>query len=357
MKSLGVAGSGIALGFTPGAVGAALPAARSIKLGFDNFSIRALGWKAPQLLDDAHSLGVDALLLSDLDVYERLEPSYLEDFGKRARDLGIDIHAGTGSICPSSKTFSNRFGTAEEHLKLAIRTARAVGSPVARCYQGSSADRSTEGGLEARIRDTIQVCKNVRGFAIDSGVKIAIENHSGDMQAWELAGLIEEAGKDYVGATLDSGNAAWTLEDPLHNLEVLGPYALTTGMRDSAMWDTPEGAAVQWTAMGDGMVDFKAYVARFAELCPGVTFQLEIISGGPRAFPYLQEAFWKAYPRVRAPELARFLALCRRGKAIPPPAKLPDGPGRREAEQQFQRSQLERSIRYCKEVLGLGLKR
>ena len=34
-----------------------------MKLGFDNFSIRAMGWKAPQLLDYAAKLNVDVILL------------------------------------------------------------------------------------------------------------------------------------------------------------------------------------------------------------------------------------------------------------------------------------------------------
>ena len=353
VKSIGAIGPGLALGF--GKAGPEeKPMRRNIKLGFDNYSIRALGWKAPQLLDHAHSLGVDAILLSDLDVYENHSESYVKEIRAKAADLGLDIHAGTGSICPSSKLFNNRFGTAEEHLRLTIRIAKAVGSPVARCFLGSSEDRKSEGGIEARIADTVRVCKSVRSFALDSGVKIAIENHAGDMQAWELQTLIEEAGRDHVGATMDSGNATWTLEDPLANLETLGPYALTTGIRDSAVWDTPEGAAVQWTAMGDGLVDFKRYVDRFAQLCPGVTFQLEIISGSTRQFPYLQEGFWKPYSKVRPAELARFLALARRGKPIEP-HRFPET-NRREAEQQFQKAQLERSIRYCKDVLGLGLK-
>ena len=29
---------------------------------------------------------------------------------------------------------------------------------------------------------------------MEAGVKIAVENHAGDMQAWELVTLIEEAG-------------------------------------------------------------------------------------------------------------------------------------------------------------------
>jgi hypothetical protein len=82
-----------------------------IKLGFDNFSIRALGWKAPQLLDYAAGLKVDVVLFSDLDVYESHSDAYLKDIKAKASGLGIEIHAGTGSVCPSSNTLT-RFGTA-----------------------------------------------------------------------------------------------------------------------------------------------------------------------------------------------------------------------------------------------------
>ena len=49
---------------------------------------------------------------------------------------------------------------------------------------------------------------------MDAGVRMAIENHAGDMQARELEGLIEAAGPEYVGVCLDSGNPVWTIEDP-----------------------------------------------------------------------------------------------------------------------------------------------
>jgi sugar phosphate isomerase/epimerase len=347
MIAAGVAG----IGTTP-----ARQSHKPIKLGFDNFSIRAIGWKAPQLLDYAASLKLDTVLLSDLDVYESHDESYLRGIRSRANDLGIEIHAGTGSICPTSKTFNKRFGDAEQHLALAIRIAKAVGSAVVRCYLGNAEDRKGEGGIEAHIQNTVKVCKSVRSLAIDAGVKIAIENHAGDMQAWELVSLIEGAGRDYVGATLDSGNATWALEDPIHNLEVLGPYALTTGIRDSAVWEYQDGARVAWTAIGEGSVDFQAYIKRFAELCPNVPVQLEIISGFVREYPYLKEDFWAPYRRVRAWEFARFVALAKRGKPIAP-FKTPEGADRRAAEQQYQKGELERSIKYCKDVLGLGLKR
>src|SRR5687767_3699016 len=93
---------------------------RGLKLGFDNFSIRAMGWKAPQLLDYAAKLKVDTILLSDLEVYESHGDAYLKEIRKKADDLGLEIQAGTGSVCPSAKSFNKKFGTAEEHLALLI---------------------------------------------------------------------------------------------------------------------------------------------------------------------------------------------------------------------------------------------
>ncbi|MBK9313134.1 MAG: sugar phosphate isomerase/epimerase [Acidobacteria bacterium] len=327
---------------------------RNMRLGFDNFSIRAMGWKAPQLLDYAARQQVDTVLFSDLDVYENHSDTYLREIRAKADDLGIAIEVGTGSICPSSGTFNKRWGTAEEHLGLTIRIARALGSRVARCYQGNADDRRSEGGLAARMKDTIRVCKAMRGRAIDAGVKIAIENHAGDMQAWQLASLIEEAGRDYVGATLDSGNATWTLEDPMQNLEVLGPYAVTTGIRDSMVWETADGAMVAWTAIGEGLVDWPRYFDRFAELCPGVHVQLEIISGFVRPYTYKKLEFWTPYADLRAKEFMGFSQMARRGKPVAgfsPPA----GMDRKIAEQEFQLAELEKSLKYCREVLGLGV--
>ena len=51
----------------------ALAATPKIKLGMDNFAVRAMGWKAPQLLDYAASLKLDTLLISDLDAYDSLD--------------------------------------------------------------------------------------------------------------------------------------------------------------------------------------------------------------------------------------------------------------------------------------------
>ncbi len=321
--------------------------AGKIPLGFDNFSIRANQWKADRLIEFAKAQSVDALLFSDLDVYENHDSKYLAGLKSKLADAGILIHAGTGGICPSSSRFEKKWGSAEEHLRLGIRIAKEIGSPVFRCYLGGENDRHSEGGIQKHIDKTVEVLKKVKSEAVDANVKIAVENHAGDMQAWELVGLIQAAGEDFVGATIDSGNATWTLEHPLANLEVLGPFAVSSGIRDSTVWETEKGCRVAWNAVGEGQVDWKSYTAKFAEVCPGVPFQLEIISGFNKAFDYKQNDFWKIYPEAKARDFEQFLELARAGKEIPK-AKAGNA--------EYQINELVRSIRYCKQELGLGLK-
>src|ERR1700722_3799375 len=325
---------------------------RKTRLGFDNFSLRALKWNASQLIDYAASLKLDSLFLTDLDVYENFQESYLQDIKKKAHDNGLVIYAGSVDICPTSKFFKNKWGTAEEHLALGLRVAKTLESPVFRCILGMGEDRATPGGIEARMADTIKVCRSGRSQALDGGIKIAIENHAGDMQAWELAGLCEEAGKDYVGVTLDTGNATWTMEDPMECLETLAPYVAASALRDSMIWQTPHGAAIQWTTMGEGVIDYKTFVPRFLELCPKVPVNVEIISGFTRDMPYYRGNYWDVWPKARAKDFAKFDLLTRKGHEIPSHHSADEA-----AEQEYQKTGLERSVAYCKETLGLGLGR
>ena len=357
VRQVALAGLGLAA-CNAGSAGHAAdaPAARSgIKLGLDNFAVRAMEWKAPALIDYAASLHLDSLFISDLDAFESFEADYLAGLRAKAADKGLQIHVGTWSICPTSTSFKKNWGTAEELLALGIRVAAGVGSPVIRVILGRGDDRLTPGGIEARIQDTVKVCKALRSRAVDAAVKIAVENHAGDMRSHELVSLIEQAGSDYVGANIDSGNAVWALEDPLVNLETLGPYVLTTSLRDSAVWESAKGATVQWTAMGEGNIDLKAYFARFAELCKQAPVHIETISGFNRELPYLTPEFWKAWPQVTAADFAPFLAIARRGTARQP-FTAPAGQDRKAADQAYQKAEFERSIKYCRETLGLGLK-
>ena len=180
------------------------------------------------------------------------------------------------------------------------------------------------------------------------GVKISIENHAGDLRSDELKALIEAAGKAHVGANIDPGNAVWALEDPLEHLEVLGPYVNCCSIRDSMVWEDERGIVVQWTAIGDGLVDFKKYAQRFAELAPGVPLNIETISGFAKPFDLAKPETLKNFPKVTEEGLAGFKALAKKGKAIPP-FKAPEGPGKKDAEIAYQKDQFEKSVKWLRE--------
>ena len=323
------------------------------RLGLDNFSVRGMGWKAAQLVDYSASLGCTSLFISDLDAFDSLEDAPLRKIREQAAAKGLQIHVGTWSVCPTSKAFKPNRGSADEHLALVIRAAKALGSPVIRVVLGTWEDRLSDGGINRHIESLLAVCRRQRSRALDAGVKIAIENHAGDMHSTELARLVEAAGTDYVGVNFDSGNALWTLEDPIDALGNLGRFTVTTSLRDSAVWETANGAAVAWTAMGEGQIDQEAFFTRFDALCPGIAVHIETISGFNREMPYLTEDFWRAWASMPAPAFARFLAIAKRGTPRAP-FQPPPGQERAAAEQAYQRGDIERSIKYCKDVLGLG---
>ncbi|MBI2942460.1 MAG: hypothetical protein HYY04_18685 [Chloroflexi bacterium] len=82
----------------------------------------------------------------------------------------------------------------------------------------------------------------------------------------------------------------------------------------------------------------------------------------PRLLPYFQPEsdFWRMYPGLLARDFARFVALAERGQPEPFD-QLTLAPGERvppaehaESFREQQRRHFTRSVRSCREVLGLG---
>ncbi|HEY1338572.1 MAG TPA: sugar phosphate isomerase/epimerase, partial [Bryobacteraceae bacterium] len=304
-------------------------------------------WNPSQDLDFCAKRGIHVVHFSEIRFIGGLDPDNLRRVRAHADELGIDLEIGMRSICPGSTMFDKNQGTAQDQLARMIDAARIVKSPIVRCVLGSAADRRSPGGIEARIAETAGVLRSVRSRFTDAGVKAAIENHAGDMQARELKMLIEAAGPDFVGVCLDSGNPLWTLEDPHLTLDTLAPYVLTSHVRDTAVWNTPQGAAVAWTRMGEGNIGIEDYLRKYIEKCPGRAVSLEVIVTPPRFFNYHDPKFWDDYRTDPAWEFARFLSLVEEGSPHPAPP-----PVSREAAAARELEDVEASIRWTRDFLG-----
>jgi 3-oxoisoapionate decarboxylase len=343
------------------AAGAQAASPSGIRLGYDSYSLRAWRWDAMQHIEYAAGLKLDSIQISSLTEFESLEPAYLRQVRDRAAAARLVLDGGIGSICPTSKSWNPKNGTPTEYLTSGLKVAKAIGASAMRVFMGSSADRQGPVPIERHMEETVKALRSVRTLALDVGVKIGIENHSGDMQARECRDLIETAGKDYVGCCLDTGNPMWVLEDPLLTLEILGPYAVTTHIRDSVVFEHPRGAAWQWVTLGDGIVDWPRFMERYRQICPTATMQLENITGRPpRIVAYLEPDFWKEFPKARAADFVSFVALAKRGRPLMAPMIIADQVGRvppeySEALKVQQKRDLERGLDFAKKTLGAGV--
>jgi sugar phosphate isomerase/epimerase len=333
-----------------------------IKLGFDTYSLRAFGWKDMQLIDWAAEQHCDTIQISSMGDFLSLEPAHLAKVRAHAESKGMTLDAGTGCICPVSKSWKAKDGTPEKVLIDGLKAAKAIGSTSMRCYMGSSDDRASWDQIERCMDATIKVFRSVKSQAQDFNVKIALENHAGDMQARETRDVIEQSGKDFVAANLDTGNPMWVAEDPVVTMEILGPYTVTTHVRDSVVFEHPRGAAAQWVALGEGVTDLPKIVELHRKLCPQAAMQLEIITGRPpRIVPYFEPVFWKAFPKALGSEFARFVELARKGHPFMGTMVIEDAPGRKSAEysaalKEQQRADLARSLDYARSTLGVGVR-
>ncbi len=329
----------------PVAFSAAVRALPSVKLGIDLFSLRGQNWSPEQYLKYCAARQVQVVHFSETRFLGNLETANLRSICVQAQRLGLSVEIGMKSICPTSKMFEHSAGTAEQQLGRMIEAAVTVGSPIVRAVLGSAEDRKP-GPIKMHMDSMVQVLRASRSKAMDANVKIAIENHAGDMQARELKQLVEAAGPEFTGVCLDSGNPLWTLEDPNLTLETLYPYVLTSHLRDSAVWEVPTGAAVTWVQMGRGNVGIDGYVRRFVELCPSRPLSLESILFGPRVIPYRDPAFWDAYRDVRASEFERFVKIAERGKPyVEQPWETKDEAAR-------ERDALDESLEYLKKLVS-----
>jgi len=331
-----------------------------VRLGYDAYSIRDLHWKAFQHIDYAVSLKLDAVQLSIPGDFESLDAVDLHKLRDYAAQKGIELSVGAGCICPTTSAWNPGNGSPEQYLARNAFVVNELGLKFLRVFIGAPADRHGKLPVEAHLESTLKGLHAARARMLDRGVKVAIENH-GDLTARELRQLIQAAGADMVGVNYDSANPMWVLEDPALALEVLAPYIETSHFRDSALFSHPRGAAFQWVAMGDGSVNLPDVVAAYRRLCPGKSILLEVITGRPpQMLPYFEDAWWNGFRKLPAPDFARFLALVKNGRPYLGPMVI-GAPGEKDpaivaALREQQKVDLERSLKYCRDTLHLGVR-
>jgi sugar phosphate isomerase/epimerase len=333
------------LGTAAAALHSSRPAwqAAAVELGSIDGSVGGNQFTAVQFLDYLSSIKLTWAMVS-LPAAMLDDEAAIRQVREHADRLGIKLQLAHGSVCPSSRSFNAQLGTLETQVTRALKISQIFGAKCMRCILGGDPERPQ---IEMHIDNMIKAVRPLRSRILDSGVKLAVENHGGDLQAREMKMMIESVGRDVMGVCLDSGNPVWMLEDPHMTLETLIPYAETCHVRDSAVWKVPEGIAVRWVNMGDGNVDIDGWIRKFIQAKPGLPIIFEnLVSANPRIHKVYDPAFWDNWRQMPAWEFSRFLAVAEKG--TPKPA-VPRPEGKTAGQQRI--DDLETCVRYTRELL------
>lgn len=326
-----------------------------VPVGLCNHALRGMQLKAKGFIEYAIKHNLDSVQFNTLSTFESLDRKHLKSLYDLAKSENIMIYVGAGSISTASSKFTDSYGDPAELLKVGIRVASTVGSPIVGVRIGSIDDRYTDGGIKPKMEEVIKVMRSMREPALDAGIKFAFENHSGDLRSDELLDIITETGTDICGVFYDPGNTIVALEDPMKALETLGKHIICTSVRDVMLWATDDGAAFQWTAVGEGLMDYKYFTTFLSTHCPDVPLHVETISNTERSIPYLKKDFWEGFPELKAKDITDFLSLVRRGhpmEVVGPPA----GVNKKQFDIQHQENEFLRSIDYLRKECGAGRK-
>ncbi|MCC7175840.1 MAG: sugar phosphate isomerase/epimerase [Bryobacterales bacterium] len=314
-----------------------------VEMGVEAGSVSQNKWTPIQFMDYLAKIGLQVAMVN-VPREMQADPAALKAIREHADKLGLSLILSDGCICPSSSSFNPKFGTPEEQLTQTLEVARALRVKGLRVVVGGFKERPQ---IEMHAENTLKLVRSMRSRILDSGFKLAIENHGGDFQARELKALVEAGGRDVLGVTLDPGNSLWMMEDPHFTLELLGPYTEVWHLRDTAVWRVPEGVAVRWVNMGEGNVDIDNWVKKLLQMRPGLPVVFEnLVSGQPRIIRVFDPATFQDFPKMPASELSRFLALAEKGKPVP---AVPLPAGKTRGEQQC--DDLEVCVRYTRELL------
>ncbi|HEY3838154.1 MAG TPA: TIM barrel protein [Bryobacteraceae bacterium] len=346
--------------FVCSAMAAATPlagAARRWPLGINTYCLRFQRWNDRQLIDYCVKQKLDAMFLQDSLDPEVMEPKHWADVRAWVKDAGLHIETGGSPLLPRSEaTYAQKIAELRKH----IDRAHTMGSPIVRTLlAGDRYSMPDDGPVERHVETALRILRELRSQVMDAGIKIGIENHK-DLQAWQTRELIQTAGKEFVGSYLDTGNPVFVAEHPLTTVEELGPYAVCFHLRDSVVYEVPGGIAVKWVPLGEGTVDFKALVARAAEILPDVYIYCKPITARPPVtLPVYTDEFWtKWFPRARSRDFSRFVALARHGKPYDKSEVTEDEPRSSakymDALKVQQLDHMERSLAYCRKDLDLG---
>ena len=181
-------------------------------------------------------------------------------------------------------------------------------------------------------------------------LQLGIENHK-DWTVSELASLLARLDSPSIGACVDFGNNIAFLEDPMHLVSALAPWAVTTHLKDMAVRRSEAGFELSEVPLGSGLLPLAAMIDTLRRAKPDLHFCLEMITRDPLPVPCRADGYWATFGGRDEARLAAFeRTVLTRAWEEP----LPRITGLSPADQlAAENENVRRSAAYARDTLGL----
>ena len=206
------------------------------------------------LFEEAARMGLDGLHLDD-GVLETLDASYLKEVRAAAAEKGLYLEYNFSMDL-------GEMGIGIQHdLSEAIATAEALGADIVKVSMDLVRPRPVSASrfhpdVVTQMTAFANQLKESAPQAQAAGIRIAVENHC-DSYSEEILWLLDQVGSTTVGACLDTVNALMVMEDPMVAIENLAPRAFTNHFRDDRIEFQRYGFKLTGAAIGEGDIDIK----------------------------------------------------------------------------------------------------
>ena len=311
-----------------------------MRLGLVVYSFKAARGDAYDLMDRAAAAGLGGVEFPAEDSLPGTAPEELARARMYAGARRLGIVADGGVI-------------EESALRRWIPHAAALGAPVLRVIVSrilGGNRREMRGGWQAHLERARDALMAVRPLAEAHNVTIAVENHQ-DIASDELLRLCEAVGGRHIGITLDTGSTLAVGESPLGFARRVKPMVRNVHLKDYHVFLAPTGYRLSTCAIGDGVVDFPALFALFADQ-PDLPMSIELGARQARHVELLDEDWWADYPPRRIPDLLEALrVLMPRARRADEDYRIPHEQGAPDDSlRAYELAEFERSVAYLKRV-------
>ena len=289
------------------------------RIGFDYYSIANRGFTAEETLDFAKAHRFDGVqFLEPGSIDESLESGRLADFRRRAEAMGLYLEVGLPSPNPvrRSRELGREIAPRElaRELESQVDALADLDCHHTRLYFGDRHDRfRLDVSWEVQMAATLESIRYLTPRLKERGIRLAIETHA-DLTVAELLRILDRLDPEVAGVTLDTGNLAMRLEDPLGATERLAPFILGTHIKDAVLAFTRRGLCWQARPVGSGILPLPDMLTAIFRSRPSIALSIEL---HPRTYdlPIYDPRWLGFFPDLRPDSLAavvRLAAECER---------------------------------------------